>query len=246
MANFLCNVSIVGAWVPSDFCAYPIPVTIDQARTVLAIGEADFLALERGTESVVYFHDTNGDGLADARHVVATASSLNHGLDVYNGHLYASSDSQVYRWPLSNNSFLEAVGVAEMVIDNINADGVGGAPQGHTTRTLAFDDFGRLYVSVGSYDNIDNDSFRSRIRRFDLGNDSSSFPLDFLGGQVFADGLRNEVGLSFDRHGDLWGVENSADKLDRQDLGGDVLTEDNPVRTLQHVAWARSFLGVSS
>jgi glucose/arabinose dehydrogenase len=235
MENLLCVVSMAGAWVAPDFCVYPVPVAIDQARTVLAIGEADFLALERGTESVVYFHDTNGDGLADARHVVASASALNHGLDVHNGYLYASSDSQVYRWPLANNSFLEAVGAAEIVVGNINADGKGGAPQGHTTRTLAFDDLGRLYVSVGSYDNIDNDSFRSRIRRFDLA-DPSRFPLDFLGGEVFADGLRNEVGLAFDRHGDLWGVENSADDLDRADLGGAILTEDNPVRAVLHFA----------
>lgn len=40
--------------------------------------------------------------------------------------------------------------------------------------------------------------------------------------KVFADGLRNEVGLAFDRHGRLWGVENGADQLNRPDLGGDI------------------------
>jgi glucose/arabinose dehydrogenase len=53
-------------------------------------------------------------------------------------------------------------------------------------------------------------------------------PLDFQTGEVFADGLRNEVGLAFDRHGVLWGVENGADKLKREDLGGDIHNE-NPV-----------------
>ena len=43
-----------------------------------------------------------------------------------------------------------------------------------------------------------------------------------------ADGLRNEVGLAFDRHGVLWGVENGADNLMRSDLGGDI-HNDNPV-----------------
>ena len=56
----------------------------------------------------------------------------------------------------------------EVVIKNMNADGKGGAPQGHTTRTLAFDAVGKLYVSVGSYSNVDADSQRSRIRRFVL------------------------------------------------------------------------------
>jgi len=39
---------------------------------------------------------------------------------------------------------------------------------------------------------------------------------------VFADGLRNEVGLAFDKTGILWGVENSGDRLVRDDLGGDI------------------------
>ena len=93
---------------------------------------------------------------------------------------------------------------------------------------MAFDEQGRLYVSVGSDGNVDPDSFRSRIRRFDWGDDSSKFPLDFIEAEVFADGLRNEVGLAFDKFGDLWGVENSADRLVRDDIGGDI-HEDNPV-----------------
>ena len=52
-------------------------------------------------------------------------------------------------------------------------------------------------------------------------------PIDFSLGEVFADGLRNEVGLAFDSHGVLWGVENSADNLVREDIGGDI-TNDNP------------------
>ena len=102
----------------------------------------------------------------------------------------------------------------------MNADGNGGAPHGHKTRTLAFDNQGRLYVSIGSAGNVDTNSYRSRIRRFDL--TSSSFPLDFATGEIYADGLRNEVGLAFDRFNVLWGVENGADKLIRNDLGGDI------------------------
>ena len=50
----------------------------------------------------------------------------------------------------------------------------------------------------------------------------------FQTGEVFADRLRNEVGLAFDKHGVLWGVENGADRLEREDLGGDI-HNDNPV-----------------
>jgi len=118
------------------------------------------------------------------------------------------------------------------VVRNMNADGQGGAPSGHRTRTLVFDDKGRLYVSIGSAGNVDSTSYRSRIRRFDLYDDAMtaidipSGGIDFQGGYVFADGLRNEVGLAFDKDGILWGVENSADELEREDLGGDIHNEN--------------------
>ncbi|VEU42652.1 unnamed protein product [Pseudo-nitzschia multistriata] len=114
----------------------------------------------------------------------------------------------------------------EVVVSNINEDGMGGAPLGHKTRTLEFDKSGMLYISVGSNKNVDGDSYRSRIRRFNISDPSVTFPQDFQTMEVFADGLRNEVGLAFDKHGILWGVENSADNLVREDLGGDI-HEDN-------------------
>jgi glucose/arabinose dehydrogenase len=119
-----------------------------------------------------------------------------------------------------------------VVVRNINADGKGGAPMGHWTRTLAFDASHRLYISVGSYANVDSDSYRARIRRFPAFTDNvPSGGVDFTTAEVFADGLRNEVGLAFDETGVLWGVENGPDKLYRADLGGDI-HEDNPAEEL--------------
>jgi glucose/arabinose dehydrogenase len=194
------------------------------------------LVLERDTESVVWLADSDNDGLPDVKQTVAAAPGLNHGLAIHDGHLYASSDSTVYRWPIivdlesaqGNVSYSEFVDINNMdiVVNNINRDGQGGAPMGHRTRTLEFDDSGNLYISVGSDGNVDPDSHRSRIRRVNMYQDNLTFPLDFQELEVFADGLRNTVGLGFDKHGVLWGVENGADNLQRDDLGGDI-TEDN-------------------
>ena len=217
------------AVLPSGFCAYALPVEIDQARSIRSTGTSEFLALERGSQSVVRCFDSNGDGIADSRTTLVSATELNHGLAIHDGYLYASNDKTVYRWAYTNGA---DPGAEEEVIVNINADGNGGAPYGHTTRTLAFDQTGRLYVAVGSNMNVDPDSFRSRIRRFDLPSaEGQLLPIDFTTGEVFADGLRNEVGLAFDRFGVLWGVENSADNLMRDDLGGDI-HNDNPVRSI--------------
>lgn len=44
---------------------------------------------------------------------------------------------------------------------------------------------------------------------------------------MYAIGLRNEVGIRFDKDGRLWGVENGMDNLFRADLGGDI-HQNNP------------------
>jgi glucose/arabinose dehydrogenase len=96
----------------------------------------------------------------------------------------------------------------------------------HVSRTLAFDDAGLLYVQVGSGSNVDLDSTHSRVVSFDISIIPSG-GINWSQGKVFADGMRNEVGLRFDQFGRLWGVENGCDDLYRSDLGGDI-HEDNP------------------
>jgi len=161
---------------------------------------------------------------------LATAPGLNHGVAIGGGYLFASSDTTVYRWPYTAAARAD-LGPYTELINGISADGNGGAPRGHTTRTLKVDTSvagGRLFVSVGSNRNIDQDDFRSRIRYVDgvLGSQWSQ-PVDFSSASTWARGLRNEVGLTFDSSGVLWGVENGADNLRRDDLGGDI-HNDNP------------------
>jgi glucose/arabinose dehydrogenase len=232
--------ALANATLPTGFTAFEIPVTVNQPRTVLSLSPDQLLVLERGSSSVVLVYDADQDGTLESRSTVidgaSLASSLNHGLAIAGDYIYASSDRAVYRWPVMENwENLTKIStdMGEIVIDNINQDGSGGAPFGHTTRTLAFDESSTIYVSVGSGGNVDPDSFRSRIRRFRQINNTTNttLPIDFLTGEVFADGLRNEVGLAFDRHGVLWGVENGADKLVRDDLGGDI-HNDNPAEEL--------------
>jgi glucose/arabinose dehydrogenase len=105
---------------------------------------------------------------------------------------------------------------------------------------LLFDRDGNLYVSVGSASNVDTDTTRSRIIRYPasaLGGAST-----FAQGEAFATGLRNEVGIALDGQGRIWGVENGIDNLTRNDLGGDIHT-DNPGEELNLFAQAGRFYG---
>lgn len=222
------------------FCAVELPISFARPRSLRVHGDSDdIFVLERGSRSIIHLFDSDGDGVPDSKQTVASANGLNHGLAIHNDYIYASSDSTVFRWPLYNDDIVgNSSGYdglllenEEVVVNNINEDGMGGAPLGHTTRTLEFDDSGMLYISVGSNRNVDVNSYRSRIRRFNISDPEVTFPQDFQTMEVFADGLRNEVGLAFDKHGVLWGVENSADNLAREDLGGDI-HQDNPAEEL--------------
>lgn len=232
MFSSVCETNpLNGAALLDGFCAGELPLSrsIDRPRSIVAVGAADFLTLERGTGSVLLGEDLDGDGIPETVRTLAQASGLNHGLAVTATHLYASSDTAVYRWPYDPATKTVSDAPPQVVIENIDASGR------HVTRTLAIDPAAAatntntiLYVSVGSADNVDADSSRSRIRCFDL-QDEMQFPLDFQTGIVFADGLRNEVAMEFRPQDNvLWGAGNGPDSLVRSDLGGPDMFNDNP------------------
>ena len=137
--------------------------------------QGDILVVERGSTSrdlsnakIVLLHDDDGDLVAEGKTVLVQQPDLNHGLAYRDGFIYASSDTTVFRWPFASGTRAPITASAETVVHSMNADGQGGAPLGHTTRTLVFDAQGRLYISIGSNGNVDSDSYRSRMRRFCL------------------------------------------------------------------------------
>jgi glucose/arabinose dehydrogenase len=220
MSSACLTSPLAEAALASGFCAHTLKFDVSDPRMLLAVGTEDIIFLEEGTETVSMWK--NG-----TKQELVTTSGLNHGLAVHDNFIYASNKNSLYRWKYQGY-FDQIEQELELVVQNINLDSEGSAAGGHWTRTPVFDSEGRLYLSVGSDKNVDDNSFRSRIRRFD---DLSQLPLEFIEGQVFADGVRNEVGLAFDSFGVLWGVENGADNLDREDLGTGIF-EDNPAEEL--------------
>jgi len=146
---------------------------------------------------------------------LAAAPGLNHGILIHGEYLYASSPTTVYRWRYHPGDRTN-LGNPEVVINNVINTG------GHTSRTLEFDTEDRLYVQHGSDSNIDTNLSHSLIRRFRIPSAIPAGGFNFATGELFAFGLRNEVGLKFDSTQRLWGVENGIDDLYRADLGGDI------------------------
>eukprot|EP01119_Soliformovum_irregulare_P006732 TRINITY_DN1914_c0_g1_i1.p1 TRINITY_DN1914_c0_g1~~TRINITY_DN1914_c0_g1_i1.p1 ORF type:complete len:267 (+),score=53.41 TRINITY_DN1914_c0_g1_i1:576-1376(+) len=84
-----------------------------------------------------------------------------------------------------------------------------------------------MYISIGSSGNVDTNTTRTVIRRFDP---PFSVVQNWDDGVVFASGMRNEVGITFDEEWNLWGVENGVDNLARPPFGD--IHNDNPSEEL--------------
>ncbi len=212
------------AWTADPhFCLYKYADTLAGARQIALAPNGDLFVSVAGEVWVAY--DANGDGISaiDEHERFSSVAGANHGLALTATHLYVSSDTTVFRFPYVAGLHTTTA-TPEVVVQGIDSGG-------HTSRTLLVDGKNRLYVNIGSASNVDAPATpqtppasRAQIRRYDL----RTIPAGgyaAMGGELFAAGLRNEVGLSLDSQGRMWGVENGRDNLM---LGGADIHYDNP------------------
>ena len=206
-----CPGDVADVWVGDGrYCVYVFASAVGRARQMAFAPNGD-LFVNNGSVTVLFDDDGNGASSDAERATFATAPDLNHGIAFSRdaAHVYASSATTVYRWRYTTGA-RRASGAAEVVVSGI-------PPGGHVTRTLVFDSRGRLYVSVGSASNVDEDptaiQTRSQIRRFDIPAALPSGGISYATGTVVASGMRNEVGLYMDARDRIWSVENGRDML---------------------------------
>jgi len=194
-------------------------------RGIVVASNNDLLVVDSANEQVVVLWDGNSDGKSASGEnaVLATQAGITHGLAIGGGKLYASTATDVYRWSYTPGQRGSLSGY-QHVIANVPYS------SDHITRTLRTSPTSSwLYVHSGSGSNVDSDPTHAQIRRFKISTLSST-PLDWnTAGVIVATGMRNEVGFDFDEAGDLWGVENGVDGLNRPDLGGGPSGEDGPM-----------------
>jgi len=153
---------------------------------------------ERGARRVVALPDTDGDGRADETTVVAGDLVAPSSLAFHEGALYVGETTQITQLVLD-----EARQAVERKV--VVSDLPGG--RGHSTRTVIFGSDGQMYVSVGSSCNVclEDDPRRAAI---------SVYPPEGGEGRVYAEGLRNAVGLAVNPWtGSLWATNNGRDRM---------------------------------
>ncbi|MBT3922304.1 MAG: oxidoreductase [Nitrospina sp.] len=207
--------------LPHDVSIHLFAREVPRARH-MAFDDQGALFLSQAKEGkVVALPDSDKNGEADKKVLIIENRDIPHGLafiQLEEGYyLYIAEETQVIRLKRLAKPF--KYGKPETIIANI-PDG------GHFTRTLKIKN-NKLYLSVGSSCNvcIEKDPLRAAISRFNL---------DGSGREIFAQGLRNSVGIEFSPYtGELWGVNNGRDRL-----GDDHPREElNIIKQGKHYGW---------
>ena len=209
-ASDRCDRGDGGITLPPGFCASVFADEVGVARHMVVTPKGDvYVALEDASRSsattthvrgengrggLIALRDTNADGRADIRARVNDAS--HSGMALRSPWLYSSSVTSVLRYRLDSGS-LAPIGAPDTIVTGF-PDG------GHSSRSLALDDSGNLFVNIGSDSNACYSSgrgldpcpeldARAGIWRYDPTRLHQVHDVS----QRFATGIRNAVGLAW-------------------------------------------------
>ncbi len=211
--------------VPEDIRISVFAREVPNARHMAFDDQGILFLSQHRAGKVVALPDKNGDGKSDQAITLLKNRRIPHGLafaQLESGYyLYVAEELQVIRMKRLAKPF--AYGEPEVIIRGIPGGG-------HTTRTLKIKDQ-KIYLSVGSSCNVcvEDDPVRAAVSRFNL---------DGSGKEIYAQGLRNSVGIEFSPYtGELWGVNNGRDQL-----GDDHPREElNIIRQGNHYGWPHCY-----
>lgn len=172
-------------------------------------------AVTKSANRITLLRDADGDGKPETKSTLLTGLNSPFGMALIGDTLYVANTDSVMAFPYKLGE--TTITDKGRKVANLNAL----APNNHWTRNLAASPDGKyLYVSVGSNSNIaenglDKERGRAMVLQLDLAT-GKMFP--------YAAGMRNPVGLAWDKDGVLWAVVNERDMLG-SDLVPDYLAQ---------------------
>jgi glucose/arabinose dehydrogenase len=143
--------------------------------------------------TIIRLRDTNGDGVADQ--AFAFGKFKGTGIGIRNGYLYASSNTEVYRFKMNADGTVGNAAQPETIISGLISRGE------HEAKAFTLDNDGNIYVNIGAYSNscqIDDRKTGSMGRKpcpiLDSAAGIWQFRTDKMN-QTYADGIRYATGL---------------------------------------------------
>jgi glucose/arabinose dehydrogenase len=198
--------------VPAGFTLSIFADNLPSARS-LALGDNGVVFVGTGSEenTVYAVQDSNNDGLADARYVIASHLFMPNGVAYKDGTLYVAEINRIIRFDHITQSLANPPKPV-VVYDQLPSE------EWHGSKYLRIGPDNKLYTAVGAPCNIcepEKPIFSSLVR---LNIDGSGF-------EMLARGIRSSVGLD-------WQPETNA--LFFTDNGRDYMGDDLPPDELNH------------
>lgn len=164
-------------------------------RMMAVAADGTVYVTRRSVGDVVMLRDTNGDGVADERKVVANRPQM-HGIAIDGDTMFLATVKDVYRTAIATDGTL---GELQRIIDDLPDGGQ------HPNRTLAVGPDKMLYISVGSTCNAcaETSPESATLLRASLDGKKRT---------IFASGLRNTIGFGWHPEtGKLYGMDHNID-----------------------------------
>jgi glucose/arabinose dehydrogenase len=215
--------------VPVGFTVNVFAENLDRPRWLALTPTGDVLVTETRENRIRLLRDTNGDGVADIRKSFAGAENglnIPFGMAFADGFFFLGNTDAVLRFPYTQGQ-QQITGTGQKI-----AELPGGGYNQHWTRNVVVSPNGqKLYVSVGSQSNVDEEPLpRASVQVMNLDGSNQ---------QTFAFGLRNPIGLDFHpTNGELYATVNERDQLG-DDLVPDYLTR---VQKGEFYGWPYAYL----
>jgi glucose/arabinose dehydrogenase len=207
--------------LPEGFAAVEVTPGIGPARHLVVNTNGDIyvkMSDPKGNKGIVVLKDKNGDGIADETSGFGNYEGT--GIAIKNGYLYASSNTEVFRYKLNANNQVADPNNPEKIITGLIDHGE------HNSKSIALDDAGNIYVNIGAYSNACQTQDRVKgspgqdpcpilenaggIWQFKVNKLNQSY----ADGIRYCTGIRNIVGLDWNsQQKQLYAMQHGRDQL---------------------------------
>lgn len=185
-------------YLPPGYVIHVFAGDLVNPRDMVLSAGGTLLVSDIGTNSVIALPDQSHLGTAQAEKTVINSGNHIHGLAFYRGKLYVAEVDKIVRYDW-DEQHLQVTFDKTLFSLPENSD--------HNNRTMAFDNHGNLYVSVGSTCNVCRE-------QSDWSGTVIVSDADGKTPHIFASGLRNAAFIMLNPDtGELWGTEMGRDYL---------------------------------
>ncbi len=220
---------------PEGFKVTRFADSLEHPRWTYVAPNGDYFIAESNTRDsanrISLLRDSNEDGVVDERFTFKEDLNQPFGMLVIGDYFYVANTDGLYRFPYTDGA-TKLEGEGEKIVE-LSASGY----NNHWTRNIITNaDNSKIYISVGSASNVGEQGMEKEERRANI----IEVNLDGTGEVIYADGLRNPVGMDWNPvTGDLWTAVNERDKL------GDNLVPDyaTSVKKGGWYGWPYSYYG---